>query len=120
MDFWERLDWLIQEKGLSRKTLTTSLSISESSFAVWKKRHTFPDADVALALARALGVGVEYLLEGPSVAANRSISSSNDGSCLTVVIPNDQPRLQEVVRLLLPCTTAQVEKAEKLLKLLLN
>lgn len=64
MDFWARLDNLIEFKNLTRKEVAAKANFSYSSFTNGRKRESVPAADVALRIAKALGVSVEYLLEG--------------------------------------------------------
>ncbi len=64
MDFWARLDNLIEFKNLTRKEVAAKANFSYSSFTNGRKRESVPAADVALRIAKVLGVSVEYLLEG--------------------------------------------------------
>ncbi|MBD5437940.1 MAG: helix-turn-helix transcriptional regulator [Treponema sp.] len=64
MDFWARLDNLIEFKNLTRKEVAANAKFSYSSFTNGRKRESVPAADVALRIAKVLGVSVEYLLEG--------------------------------------------------------
>lgn len=68
MTFWDRLDIEIAEARSSRPEITKALGISPNSISTWKTRHTYPAADVAVKLARELGVTVEYLIEGEGSA----------------------------------------------------
>lgn len=64
MDFWARLDNLIEFKNLTRKEVAAKAKFSYSSFTNGRKRESIPAADVALRIAKVLGISVEYLLEG--------------------------------------------------------
>lgn len=63
MDFWTRVDNLIEFKNLTRKEVAAKANFSYSSFTNGRKRESVPAADVALRIAKVLGVSVEYLLE---------------------------------------------------------
>lgn len=63
MDFWERLESTVDAK-IERKRLMADIGVAPNSLTTWKKRRTYPAADVAVAIARALGVTVEWLVEG--------------------------------------------------------
>jgi len=61
--FWERLDDLT-EKTIPRKELADKVGISVGTIAAWKARRNYPTADVAAKISKALGVTVEYLING--------------------------------------------------------
>lgn len=63
MDFWERIDSLIAYKNISRKELAAQAGFSYSSFTNGRRRASIPAADVALRIARTLGVTVEFLFD---------------------------------------------------------
>jgi len=54
---------------VSRKSITYDLGIAANSFSSWSKRKTYPAANIAVKIARALGVTVEYLVDGTSTEA---------------------------------------------------
>lgn len=64
MDFWDRIDQLITEKGLSRKNVADKIEINVGNIASWKTRHNYPSVAVVTKLAAALGTSVEYLVTG--------------------------------------------------------
>lgn len=64
MDFWERLDEAILAHGSTRKAIAAKVDFTVGNFASWKNRRNYPTADVAVAIARALNVTVEWLVEG--------------------------------------------------------
>jgi transcriptional regulator with XRE-family HTH domain len=63
MDFWERLDALVAAKT-SRKALLSELGLASNAITLWRKRSTYPAADVAVDLANKLGTTVEELVKG--------------------------------------------------------
>ncbi len=75
MDFWARLDNLIEFKNLTRKEVAAQANFSYSSFTNGRKRESVPAADVALRIAKVLGVSVEYLLEGelPKIKSDKDL-----------------------------------------------
>lgn len=120
MDFWERLDWLIKERGLSRKELASAVGLAMSAVSVWKSRRAFPDADVALSVARTLGVSVEYLLEGPQPQETGTTMVNQDALYTNLKIPNENRLLQEILGRLLVCDQTQLSKVKEMLPLLLD
>lgn len=65
LDFFERIDVLLKEKKISQKDLCCAVGISSVQvFTNWKLRDSIPSADVAVKIARLLGVSVEYLVTG--------------------------------------------------------
>lgn len=61
--FWERIE-KATVKGFTRKQLAADCGISVSTISMWKLRHSYPTADIAVKLANALGTSVEYLVDG--------------------------------------------------------
>jgi transcriptional regulator with XRE-family HTH domain len=64
MDFIERMDNLLIEKNIKRETLAEYVGLSVGVFSMWKKRKTYPRADIAVQIAKYLGVSTEYLITG--------------------------------------------------------
>ena len=63
MNFWENVEFLLDQKGILKKQLTLEVSITPSAFNKGKQRNSIPAADTALKIARYLGVSLESLLE---------------------------------------------------------
>lgn len=120
MDFWERLDWLIKERGTSRKALASELGFSLSSFSMWKTRQTFPDADLAVRLAALLGVSVEYLVAGETPSAWEDSEAGDSEMRRVFIVPNEYEDLQQVFTSLMNCDREQVKKVKALLDILLG
>ncbi len=63
MDFWDRLEHEINRFS-TRKAITMDVGIAQNSLSTWRKRGTYPSADVLVKIAHILGVSVEYLVTG--------------------------------------------------------
>lgn len=63
MNFWENVEFLLDQKGILKKQLTLEVGITPSAFNKGKQRNSIPAADTALKIARYLGVSLESLLE---------------------------------------------------------
>lgn len=66
MNFWDRVDTLLENKGMSRKELAAEASFDVSGIGKGKskKLNSSPSADIAVRIARVLGTTVEYLVSG--------------------------------------------------------
>ena len=64
MSFWENVDSEREYKNITRKELAYRADFSLTSLSTGIKRGSIPAADVALRIAKVLGVSVEYLLTG--------------------------------------------------------
>ena len=62
--FIERLERLLEDKGLQQKDLAEKVGISSNGISTWKITGTLPRADVAVKIGRILDVTVEYLITG--------------------------------------------------------
>lgn len=64
MNFWSRVQELLDKKGISRKQLAHELGIDQSNIGKGIKSGSIPAADVALNIAKYLGVTVDFLCTG--------------------------------------------------------
>jgi transcriptional regulator with XRE-family HTH domain len=62
--FIEIFESLLKDKSLSQKELAEKIGLRRPSISDWKKKGTYPYADVAVEMAGILGVSVEYLITG--------------------------------------------------------
>lgn len=66
MNFWDRVDTLLENKGITRKELAAEAAFDVSSIGKGKsqKLNSSPSADIAVRIARVLETTVEYLVSG--------------------------------------------------------
>jgi transcriptional regulator with XRE-family HTH domain len=62
--FAERLKKLRMEKGLSQRAFSLRINLNYVQYNRYEKGETIPSTDTLSKLADALGVSVDYLLEG--------------------------------------------------------
>jgi transcriptional regulator with XRE-family HTH domain len=70
--FYERLERLLKDKNMQQKKLADICGISSNGISTWKVTGSYPRADIAVKIAAALGVTVEYLLYGHYAGNNKS------------------------------------------------
>ena len=74
-DFVNRIDSLLDKKGIKRSDLYNSIeSINSHSFYDWTRRNSIPSADIACKIADFLGTTVEYLVTGQDNAPKADTS----------------------------------------------
>ena len=92
MTLRERLRLLMEKNDLTAKTLAAKAGISVNTLNMYLGyREAIPAADVAVRLARALGVTVEYLVEGAQRTArarNRDLDFVSDSRAGKKAQPN--------------------------------
>lgn len=64
MNFWERVEIILDQKDITKKELAMSAGFSPSNISKGKRENSSPSADMAVAIARFLGTTVEYLVTG--------------------------------------------------------
>src|SRR5574344_1498525 len=64
MSFWENVESVREYKNLTRKELSAKAEFSIASISTGLARGSTPSADIAVRIARVLGVSVEYLITG--------------------------------------------------------
>ena len=62
--FWIRVKKLIRANKISQEKFAASIDLSYNTFKSWLSFNRIPDAYTTCAMAHALGVSVEYLVEG--------------------------------------------------------
>ena len=71
--FWKMVALEVGRQKTSFEWLYQKTKVPKGTFSSWKTRNILPRADVALRIAEALGVTVEYLLTGKE--QNKHISN---------------------------------------------
>lgn len=64
MNFWERVEYLLDQKDITRKELAMTVGFSPSNISKGKKENSFPSAETAVSIAHFLDTTVEYLVTG--------------------------------------------------------
>lgn len=64
MEFVDRIDLKLKEKGIKRFSFCEDMNITHSALTDWSKRGTIPSADTVLKIANYLNVSMEWLLTG--------------------------------------------------------
>lgn len=77
MNFWEKVDMICEYKDIPRKELAYKADFALSCISNGIARNSMPFADVALRIAKVLGVSVEYLLEKSSLDINNYDTNTN-------------------------------------------
>ncbi len=60
----DKIDKLIEEKGISRRQLCADVGISNSTIATWKTKNILPTAKLIAMVAIELNVSIDWLLNG--------------------------------------------------------
>lgn len=77
MNFWERVDELLDEQYKSGKELAIEAKFSASNISKGKKDGNIPAADTAVRIAKVLGVTVEYLVTGRNQSEKNDLAISD-------------------------------------------
>ena len=64
MNFWERVDDLLDRNDINKKTLAYEAGFDASNITKGIKNNNVPSAETAVKIAQVLGVSVEYLVNG--------------------------------------------------------
>jgi len=67
--FWEVVTDELEYQGKTRKWLASKVNIDVSTIAMGLKRKSIPQVDLALQIAAALNVPIEYLVTGKEPAS---------------------------------------------------
>lgn len=60
MNFCEKIDFLLEQKGVSRRTMLLDLSLNPNSFVNWQKRGTLPTAKTLDKISKYFDVPITY------------------------------------------------------------
>ena len=72
MNFWERVQELIDMNNLERKGLSLEAGFNHSNIGKGIKTNSFPAADTAVRIAKVLKVSVEYLVTGNEITKSEN------------------------------------------------
>lgn len=75
--FISRIELLLAEKGIQKKTFLAELGLSKNSFVNWRDRGTVPSGATLQKIADYFGVSVDYLL-GKTEQKEKSPSVSDE------------------------------------------
>lgn len=64
MNFWDRVEELIEKQGKNKKELAVAAGIDPSTISKGLQNKSAPSADKAVIIAQYLGTTVEYLVTG--------------------------------------------------------
>lgn len=64
MNFWERVNVLLEQKDINKKTLAAEAGFCQSNITKGIRDNNMPSAETAVKIAKILGVTVEYLVTG--------------------------------------------------------
>ncbi len=103
----KRMDSLLKERNIKRQALAEFAGIATNTISTWSARNNVPAADVAIKIAKYLGVSVEWLINGEdpdglSVDERNLLNNWKD-------IPEDSGK--DVIRTLIQ-TTAEKARSE--------
>mgnify|MGYP002859771229 FL=1 len=77
MNFWERVNELLEKNEINKKTLAADAGFDASNITKGIKNNNSPSAETAVKIAARLGVSVEYLVTGKdSVRTNADTGKS--------------------------------------------
>ncbi len=79
MNFWERVDELLEKNDINKKTLATDAGFDASNITKGIKNNNIPSAETAVKIAARLGVSVEYLVLGRNSIRNKTELEKNAG-----------------------------------------
>ena len=72
MNFWERVDDLLDRNDINKKTLAYEAGFDASNITKGIKNNNIPSAETAVKIAQVLGVSVEYLVNGTETTKSPS------------------------------------------------
>ncbi len=78
MSFWKNVDDELKFQGIERKELASLADFDVSYIGKGISRNSIPAADLALRIAKALNVSLEYLLEVPETSYAKKKENSTD------------------------------------------
>lgn len=60
MNFCEKIDFLLEQKGISRRAMLLDLNLNPNSFVNWQKRGTLPTAKTLAEISKYFAVPITY------------------------------------------------------------
>lgn len=75
MNYWERVDYECEKKGISRKELSYKAEIAPSSISAGIIRGGIPRADIAIKIANILELPLEYFFPEIKCPIQKTLSN---------------------------------------------
>lgn len=102
-NFWEKVDAELNYRGMPRKELAKKANFPDSYISKGIARKSIPSADLALRIAHALNVSLEYLLEmdvcvSDSVETERELKLFHKYSSLIDVLESASQKDIEILK----------------------
>ena len=105
MTFVDRIEKLLIDTGISKKTMLNDLSLGINTFSNWKNRGTIPSGETLQKIADYFNVSVDYLLGkgstpsevGEALDFNTVIIRGRDGNVVTKKLSNEQIKVLEAI-----------------------
>lgn len=95
MVFYERFEWLCEEKGVTPTQAARDVGIRQSVVSMWKKRGSTPSGKTLNKLAEYFGVSTDYLL-GKIIDAKK-IGSATGLHIMGSMGSNDTDKISEII-----------------------
>lgn len=90
--FYENVNRVCREKGTTPTTVLKSLGFSSGNVSKWKN-GSIPNIDLAYAIAKALGVSLDYLVDPDAARNSASFDGYSDWIEIISHIPADRQEM---------------------------
>lgn len=94
MNFCEKIEFLLEQKGVSRQTMLLDLSLNHNSFVNWQKRGTLPTAKTLIEISNYFAVPIMFFtVESDNSSSDILILSSQERNASLPngnVLPSDE------------------------------
>ena len=108
MSFFERLQQLLSENGISQRKLISDLKIGAGTISTWKTRGTIPNGEVLMQIAEYFKCSVDYLLGKSNEKEKPAVVSDPDEAKMrklyaaySALSPERQHQLDDYIAFLL-------------------
>lgn len=106
MNFWERVEDLLEKKDINKKTLAFEAGFDASNITKGIKKNNIPSAETALKIAQFLNVSIEYLINGAETPSSPTQEASQQNQLrlyrkyqhLITSLENFSPEKQQLVK----------------------
>ena len=84
--FWDRINKLIKNRGLTQEEVSTSISVNYQTFRSWSHYKKYPDLTHIYHIAQVLDTSINYLVFGTELEPSTNKSYFIGESLISLVI----------------------------------
>lgn len=94
MDIYDRIEYLLQKRGISSYVLSKETGVSTGLLSQWKSRKQKPSAKKLSVIANYFGVSMDYLMNGNETEQKEILAPQKDEDDIAIELEEMMKKLE--------------------------